>query len=418
MMNQPHTPVLRALGCSLLLAAALTACIDHDVPVIVEPAGGELFQRYVALGNSITAGFQSAGINAGLQNQAYPVLLAAMADAPFGVPELSLPGCPPPIAAPLGPRIADTACALRRLVPPNLVQNLAVPGADVSDATDPIGTGTTLNTLILGGRTQVAAMQAADPTLVSVWLGNNDALRAALSGDTLALTPLSAFQTEYDEVVTAIVETDARDAILIGVAQAAQIVPALQPGAYFWAIAQTPPPGLPNLAVSDNCAPFTGTGARNPTGSNLVSFVGVAGQLAAGADPVVIDCADDAPFVLNPAERVAIATRVAALNAHIEQQAEAEGWIYVDPNTSLIGPALADPDLVRKCQNLASATDAASFGAAVMSSCPVDLDPATEETFFGSYFSFDGVHPSALAHAVIADTLAARLSAKHGLELP
>lgn len=418
MTNRYRTPVLRALGTSVLLAAVLTACIDHDVPVIVEPAGGELFQRYVALGNSITAGFQSSGINATLQKQAYPVLLAAMAGAQFGVPELNHPGCPPPTAAPLAPRISDTPCALRRLVPPSLVQNLAVPGADVSDATDPIGTGTTLNTLILGGRTQVGAMQDADPTLVSVWLGNNDALGAALWGDTLALTPLAPFRSEYDEIVAAILETDARDAVLIGVAQAAQIAPALQPGAYFWAIAQNPPPGLPELAVSDNCAPFTNTGAPNPTGFNLVSFVGVAGQIAAGADPVVIDCANDAPFVLNPAEQTAITVRVAAFNAYIEQQANAHGWIYVDPNVSLIGPALADPDLVRKCQHLMSATDAASFGAAVMSSCPVDLDPATAETFFGSYFSFDGVHPSSAAHEVIADTLAARLSAKHGLDLP
>lgn len=412
--------VLRTLGVLAVLAvlgAAVTACLDHDTPIVVEPEGGELFQRYVSLGNSITAGFQSGGINASLQRQAYPVLLAARAGASFGVPELTHPGCPPPVVAPLGPPIADQVCALRRLVPPRLVQNLAVPGADVSDATDPIGTGTTLNTLILGGRTQVRAMRDADPTLVSVWLGNNDALGAALSGDTTRLTPLAAFQADYDAVVAAIRETAALDVILIGVARADVIAPALQPGAYFWAIAQDLPPGLPTLAVRDNCAPLTPAGQPNPTGFNLVSFSGLAAQLSAGADPIVVDCADDAPFVLNPAERSAIDGRVTAFNAHIEERAREHGWIYVDPTTAFIGPALSDPDQVRKCQHLAAATDPASFAAAVMSSCPVDLDPATVGTFFGRFFSLDGVHPSAAGHAVIADTLAGRLEAKHGLEL-
>ena len=418
MKNRHHRPILRALGACLLAAATLTACVDSDEPIIVEPEAEGLFDRYVSLGNSITAGFQSAGIHALLQNEAYPVLLAGKANAQFGVPELAYPGCPPPLAAPLGPRISDEACALRRLVPPPLVQNLAVPGADVSDATDPTGTGTTLNTLLLGGRTQVGAMQDADPTLVSVWLGNNDALAAALSGDTAALTPLPSFESEYAEIVAAVEDTEAEDAILIGVAQAGQIVPALQPGAYFWAIAQNPPPALPPLDVNDNCAPFTPGGTPNPTGFNLVSFVGLSTQLEAGADTVVINCADTAPFVLNPAEQAAIADRVNAFNAYIQEQAEENGWIYVDPNTSLIGPALSDPDLIRKCQALPTATDAASFMAAVVSSCPVDLDPTTAETFFGSYFSFDGVHPSSVAHTVIADTLAGRIDAKHGLSLP
>ena len=41
-------------------------------PAVIDP----LFRRYAALGNSITAGFQSAGINDSTQRRAYPVLLA------------------------------------------------------------------------------------------------------------------------------------------------------------------------------------------------------------------------------------------------------------------------------------------------------------------------------------------------------
>lgn len=401
-------------------AVATTSCIEGDEPVITEPEGGPLFERYVSLGNSITAGFQSGGILVDMQEQAYPVLLAEKADAPFGIPALTPPGCPPPLVGPLTTQrtSTDVECALRSFDAPDVVQNLGVPGADAGNFTDPLGTGTILNTLILGGRTQLRAMQDADPTLVSVWLGNNDALGAALSGDTTTLTSIDAFQSEYGEIVSAVLATDAQDAVLIGVLNPMTVAPALQPGAYFWAIAQNPPPGLPTLDVSANCAPFDAVGNPNPGGARLVSFVYVAGLIAAGADPIVIDCAPDAPGLLNETEMLTIATRIAAFNAYIEQQASANAWIYIDPRPAFVIPALADPDRVRKCQDLATATDAASFQAAVLSSCPVDLDPGTEQTFFGSYISFDGIHPSAEFQAVFADTLADRLNAAHGLSLP
>lgn len=408
-----------AVGLMAVAAFTLSSCIEGDEPIIVEPEAGALFDRYVALGNSITAGFQSGGIHVEMQEEAYPVLLAEKAGASFGVPGLALPGCPPPFVGPLTTeRTSTEACGLRLFDAPDVVQNLAVPGATIADASDPIGTGTTLNTLITGGRSQIQAMIDADPSLVSVWLGNNDALGAALSGDTTALTPLEDFQSEYDEVVAAIQATEAEDVVLIGVADPLLVAPALQPGAYFWAIAQNPPSGLPPLDVDDNCAPFTPEGDPNPSASHLVSFVAVAEQIAAGADTIVVDCAATAPGLLNGDEQIRVVTQVAAFNVYIQQQASDNDWIYVDPTTSLIVPALADPNKVRKCQLLETADDPASFQDAVMNSCPVDLDPDTEETFFGSYFSFDGVHPSAEAHAVIADTLAARFNQVHGLSLP
>lgn len=412
MKKHTETRIVRAGALALLLATAgLSACLDSDEAFIIEPEGGALFARYVSLGASITAGFQSGGINRDLQRQAYPVLLAERAGASFGIPELARPGCPPPLVGPLTTeRINDdVTCALRVATPPPVVQNLAVPGADASDATDPIGTGSTLNTLLLGGRTQVAAMIDAEPSLVSVWLGANDILSAALGGEPALMTPLAAFQEDYDAVVAGIQQTPAQEAVLISVPNPMLAAPALQPGAYFWALAQSPPPGLPTLAVSDNCAPFTGTGTPNPGGAHLVSFLAVAAQITAGADPVIVDCSEATPGVLSLAEQAAIAQRVGEMNAYIQQQATANDWIYIDFNSAYLQPVLAEPDNLRKCQLLASATTPAEFVAAVQASCPVDLDPNTAQTFFGDYVSFDGIHPSAAGHAVIADTLAGRL---------
>ncbi|HUG42421.1 MAG TPA: SGNH/GDSL hydrolase family protein [Longimicrobiales bacterium] len=400
----------RALRLLVLLAAAggAASCIDEVAePAFLPEPGGELFLRYVSLGNSITAGFQSGGIHALFQNDAYPVLLAGKAGATFGVPALNFPGCPPPFAAPLSTeRISTTPCS--DIDRPPLVQNLAVPGHRMADALDPDGPGAgPLANLILGGLTQVEAMRRAEPTLVSLWLGNNDALGAALFGDTTRLTPLSDFQLALDGVVTAIGETSALDAILIGVVDPIRIAPALQPGAYFWLVEQSGEAPVP-LAVADNCAPGTQGGARP------VSFLVASAYLDGQTDSVRVDCGPEAAFVLNAAEVAAVMTRIGAFNDAIRSAAESRGWIYVDPTAAFIEPALAEPDLVRKCQGLATATTPETLRAAVEQTCPHPTAP----NFFGAYLSFDGVHPSSAAHAVIADTLAGRLNARHGLALP
>ena len=407
------------------VAFVATSCIEGDEPLMVDQADYALFERYVSLGNSITAGFQSGGILESTQLEAYPVLLAAKANARFGIPALNPPGCPPLLVAPLSTTRTDTtACGLRTFARPDPIQNLAVPGANTGHLSDPIGTGTTLNTLILGGRTQLGAMADADPSLVSVWIGNNDALGAALSGNTAALTPLATFQSEYDEIVDAILATDAQDAILIGAVNPMIGAPALQPGAYFWALPDTLPLSPTDTLffdVSDNCAPFDMTGTPNPLAARLISFIGVGNALAAGERPLTINCVDGVRiggafqpgFILDEEEQSALSARIVAFNAYIEQQADANGWMYVDP-MAILGPALAQPDNIRKCQGLATATDPASFAAAVVNTCPGPAAP----NFFGSYFSFDGIHPSAAAHAVIADALAARINEVHGLSLP
>ena len=158
--NRRTRQALAALVMTVLAVAA-TSCIEGDEPLIIEPeVAGTLFDRYVSLGNSVTAGLQSGGILVDFQRQAYPVLLAGKAGAPFGIPALTPPGCPPPLVGPLTlERTSTEPCALRSFKAPDVVQNLAVPGADAGHLDDALGTETLLNTLILGGRTQLRAMR-------------------------------------------------------------------------------------------------------------------------------------------------------------------------------------------------------------------------------------------------------------------
>src|SRR2546430_4512776 len=72
-----HRRILVAGSLSLALLAA--ACHEDELFSSLPPlyTGGAMFQRYVAMGNSITAGVQSGGINDSTQRQSYAVLVAA-----------------------------------------------------------------------------------------------------------------------------------------------------------------------------------------------------------------------------------------------------------------------------------------------------------------------------------------------------
>ena len=424
------------LALAALTTLALGACVGDGDELItdVDATAGPLFNRYVALGNSITAGFQSGGIVDSLQLRAYPVLLAARAGTDFGVPLLARPGCPAPFTAPLTPPVGTPPCALRQEtnVPP-VVQNLAVPGARLQDLfTLPTNASQrTLYTLITGGRSQVQAMLDAQPTFVSVWIGNNDALLAATGGilgapaagaDSL-LTRLTAFQANVTALAGAINESTAEGAILIGVVDPVVAVPLLQPGAYFF-LARDPATGaFRGKPVNNNCSPVTPLGQPNPLAANMVSF-----QIVTSALPEINCDPATAPgggaFLLDAAEIAVVRTRIAQYNAAIQAAATANNWAYVDPNvlfaqlaaqtTTVGGQPLFQN--VRKCQLLATATTAAAFQTAVLRSCPV-TGPTAAPNFFGSLFSFDGVHPSTAAHRILAGTLAAAINAKYGTQL-
>lgn len=412
----------RSAALAVLGAALLGGCAGDERALEPErePVGGDLFERYIALGNSITAGFQSLGINDSTQREAYPYLLAEQAGAPFSLPLLNSPGCPPPMDAPFstttiaGTPLGAAVCFLRASPAPRLVNNLAVPGAQILDAVDhtandnPGDTFNRLQTFILGGRSQTQAMIDADPTFVSVLLGSGDALGAALNGDVALLTPLSSFEASLNEVVTAINSTNARGAVLMGAVNT-NVVPALQPGLFYWAVRQNPAtaPLLPK-PVNDNCAPVGPLGQPNPLSRNLISYT-----ILFDAEAREISCAEDAPFVLTAAEQAEISGRVAAYNAAIEAAADDNGWIYLDPN-ELLTPALADPALLRKCQGLATARTVEEITAAVLNTCP-NPDP---NVGFGRLMSFDGFHPSAEAHRVLAAALIDVINAEMGVSIP
>lgn len=412
----------RLIAASLaFILPLLAACYDDeslnppDAPPV--PSGGPLFQRYVAIGNSITAGVQSAGINDSTQSRSYAALLAAAMGTDFVIPRLNMPGCPPPfvnnvtqqrVTLPGLPPSTGTSCYLRAAnLTPN---NVAVPFARVAEALDnlpqPHSRANALTLLFLGGRTQLEAMDEQNPTFVSLWIGNNDALtpltNLANPGRLDSLTPLNTFTTQYTQILDAI-EAEGAQAVLVSVTDVS-VVPYASRGATYWCIKNQPTCGVfpatfpATFTVNNNCAPMA-TGIPGALGDSvLVPWPIGLPLLAAAAQgtATALDCSVDTD-VVTAAEYAGVRNAVAGYNAFIQAEAAARGFAYFDINIPLGAAVLAGqippfPDM------------SLALGGG-------NID-------FGPFFSLDGVHPSTLAHRVVADSIASLINQKYSTTLP
>jgi len=406
-----------AAVCALVVFAGCESKRDLLGPTV--PAGGDIFKSYVAIGNSITAGYQSGGINDSTQRQSYARLLAGQMGTQYHYASLFGRGCTPPIAngltgALFGVGSTPTTCDLRAATSvTDILNNVAVPGARVLDPTSPSAPASNaLTTFILGGKTQVQRALQAEPTFATIWIGNNDVLVAGLSG-ILVPTPAlgqngiistqAQFQTSYDLMISQLTSgAPAIKGVLIGVAQVANL-PSMSSGAL---IAATPAAqtgislaaGVP-VTVLPNC---TGSASLIDVPQILVAirkYVATGGTAADGHPPV-ISCSPGAIpgtpvgdiFVLDATEQATLSGVINGYNTYIKGKADAIGFAYYDPNI-LFAARRANGE-IPPFPNLTSAT--ATFGALI---------------------SLDGVHPSGTAHRLVANELIGVINAKYGTSL-
>jgi lysophospholipase L1-like esterase len=396
-----------AAALGLLLGAA--ACNNDQInrPFATTPID-PLFDRYVSMGNSITAGFQSGGIDSLTQMQAYPVLLARAMKSPFFSPLMKLPGCPPQYSNIFTQtRVSVIPCALRTTprFPPPYISNTAVPGAEVIDIYNNLDTASNSNaltTFFLGGLTQAEMMQRAQPTFVTVWIGNNDVLGAATdtgnAGNIAKITPAATFQARYTTLLDSIAAVRPGGVLLIGVANVVAVanragLPPTQPpangvpffsyGSTYYALDQAnliPGP----FSAGVDCAPPRGD-------SVLVPFPFGGALINAGA---ALTC--DEAKTIQPSELTAITTAVAAYNTFISDQATSRGWAYFDPNAALAALRVIPTQVAYF----------PTFGA------PCSANP------FGLAFTCDGIHPSAATHKLVANALIPVINTAYGTAIP
>jgi lysophospholipase L1-like esterase len=390
------------VACAGVLAFAGCDSTNIVTPKRTDLTSG-LFASYVALGNSISAGYQSGGILDSTQRESFPFLLAQQTGARFAYPSLAAPGCPPPIVNfQTSARLdggTSTTCAGRQ-APSAILNNVAVPGAITADLTAPTTfASNALTTFILGGQTQVAKAIQANPTFVTIEIGNNDWLVAALTGSlgpsgtvgSPGLTPIDSVIAQYARAVNALVA--ARPTLagaLVGV------FPLQAPSALFPAESLYTNPMLQ--------AEFTAAAGGGVTyvpdciGSQALISIDILPFWAAGA-PKVVTCqalpqdSVSRYFILTRAQQDTVENAITTWNAYIKAKADSLGWAYLDPLP--LFQQLKMSGQIPPFPNFLSATQP-----------------------FGPFITLDGIHPSAAAHVMIANGLIGAINAQYKVEIP
>ena len=147
----------------------------------------------------------------------------------------------------------------------------------------------------------------------------------------------------------------------------------------------------PSFAVSNTCAPLAAGGIGD---SVLVPFpfgIPLVGAASLGVADT-LKCSE--VQTVQPAELRKLARTVASYNSYISAQAAARGYAYFDPNA------------------LFTALPAGSIPA-----FPTIAGANAVSAPFGNYFSRDGIHPTALAHKLLANSLMQRINATYGTSL-
>lgn len=364
-------------------------------------AGAQDFSRYVAIGDSLTAGFVSGSLNSNYQRNSYPALIhrqATNGTTGFEQPLVSDPGIPAilRLASLAGPTITPKPGlgAPTNLTLPRPYNNLAVPGADVDDALNRVSDGGGLHDLILRGiGTQVAQAVFLQPTFVTVWLGNNDALGAATSGiviDGVTLTSAATFEARYRTIIGALrANTGARLAL------------ATIPNVTTIPFVTTIPAVLVNPATSQ---PVIVNG-------QMVPLLGPNGPLQPGRDFVLLTASGflrqgfGIPVALGgngqplPDNAVLSASEAATITARVAQFNNVIRTVANDTGSALVRADEVFNDI---------AAHGLEFGG-------IEVDAGF---LSGGLFSYDGVHPTAFGYAYVANLFIEAINEKFDGDLP
>jgi lysophospholipase L1-like esterase len=368
---------------------------------------------YVAMGTSLSMGVMSNGVVAADQAQSWPAQLAALAGVPFSQPLIHAPGCQPPLLAPLAtlrrvngesPFVRSSVCAPLTEEIGTPTQNLAISEAITANAlaTTPESPspaswplkGEFYRRVLGAGQTQLTAMLAQQPDLVSVEFGVNEVLgaRSGLLIPGVTMVPTAAWRPAYDQLIAG-VKTAGAKVLLVGLLSNAGNFPSLRLGAELDAnrseLAQF------GIVVSDDCG---GTGSENLifVPAKVVGAYAAAMAARAAGQPVTpLSCADvpgTQDYVLTRADIGALEAQLADMNAHVRDVATENGFAFFD-----LDPLYGQRHLK------------APFSATTL---------LMSDEPYGPLISMDGVHPSAEGHRILAREAAKALNVTYHLALP
>jgi lysophospholipase L1-like esterase len=403
--------------------------------LFASPLFSQTFHKYVALGDSLTAGVEGSCLVTRHQQRSYPKLVAdALAITDFQQPLISERAVSGPVGVCLGAVVAGGTITVGAVsqqgVPtngalPRPYDNLGIPGANAADLVDlkvSNPTGNTANRFAAAilrnfpggpfeGRSAVDEANLLSPDLVSVWVGPNDVLGAALSGtaiDGVTLTPAAVFESKYTQIMTGVAGTG-RTVVTLNVPDVTSL-----------AFVRTIPPVVVNPAtrqpvlVDGNPVPLLGPRTTAtcstppcPIPSNTLVTLGASALLGQGIGiPAALggsglplpDGSFTPPATLNPgvllyADEVAlIQQRTTDINSRIAAVATAQGSTVIDANALF---------------NEIVAHGYEAGGGIVI----------TTSFLTGGLFSADGFHASNIGYAIVAKEIIDHLNATADAEI-
>ncbi|HEX2834865.1 MAG TPA: SGNH/GDSL hydrolase family protein [Thermoanaerobaculia bacterium] len=412
---------------SIRIAAAFLLVGLCAAPMFAQRGSAD-FTRFVALGDSYGAGFQSGGLTERHQEWSWPAVVARQAGLEFcqasataaadcwAFPRITYPGIPAELVlggltvGPVSQSGQGTPTMTTFARPYN---NLAVPGATVGALLTLTGaeppsagepTAVTFSRFILRGQgTQVQQAVALQPTFIAMWIGGNDYLGAALAGTPAALTSVADFKTRYEAVLNSLTTGAPNAGMVVG--NLPNVIPP-----YFTLVPPylvNPATGQPVLDQAGNRIYYVadlggGTFGQIPATSYIT--LDARAQLAQGYGiPAVfktIPPFSSLPhvgepladrYVLTPTEVSAITARVAEYNTIISQAAAAK--------------------------NIPVADVAGLFNR-VATGLHIGPFTITGQFVQGGFFSLDGFHLTDLGYLLMGDEFIKAINDAYGSRIP
>ena len=398
------------------LVLSIAACEDDSVH-ITGPKGQDAFDRYVAIGTSLTMGVQSNGVAYFTQQGDWTKLLAQQARATYTQPLIAPPGCFSPFVAPLqlsrrlsgisatanpATSVPDTVCAAfgTYTLPRN---DVGIDGANVYDAlrvtpetasVDGLQRRRQYRAVLPAGKSQVTAMMMQNPTLVSVELGANEVLPvtsglllpAARYRVPYTYVPNAVWQPVYAELIDSVKKTGAK-VLLVGVPNTSSIV-SFRTGDELWQNrAEFATFGVVINADCQSSANIIFVPVKVATAVGTARATGTAFNLSCTDSPGTQD------NILTPADVTTITAVVAGMNTYIQGVAAANGWAFLDLN-AVLAKVIATRGTYSVVKQLGCNTP------------------------YGQYISLDGVHPNVVGYQEMANAAAVALNTAYGFEIP
>jgi hypothetical protein len=360
-------------------------------------------KKLVVVGDSLAAGFENFSLVDVQQVHSFANVIAQQANTPLTLPLVPCPGIPNdlylagfagflPIVQPLPgvvPFLRDN--------PNEHVTNLAVPGQTLSQALNDVPTGNPndfLTFVVLGIPPQsmpMSQMQTAvslKPSTLIVWIGNNDALLPALTGNLNALTPLNKFAADYTTLLQTLHSQTSAAIVTANIPDVTE-APFFTPVAAFAQLVNVP---VTTVAIALGVSPFDylRPGAL-PIAAAILSGAQKGPLPANCPSPLAALTPNPIPCVLTAAQALQVQLTILAYN----------GVIAVDS-------AIYDASMVDMHSYLENLhNNGVTVGGMHLTS-----------QFLGGLVSLDGVHPTNTLHALIANQFIKVMNQELGASIP